>query len=577
MIRQSIKRQIVSIAVGLIVLMVITAALSMLMAGRVGHLLDELTTKYIPAYAHLARADIRSVERALALRQMVIAKMQEPPDEAGYAAHVSVFEAKGREVEQGAHAARELILSIIADTSTLYDAVALVRIESHLEAALNDTRRHLNEEISRLIPLLEARNFVEIQRELVRVDAMRDDLDQKFDVIRKDMLAQVYSGAGTVVRDQQRTIWISAIVTALAAILGLIVAMLVSGGITRPVRRLLEGTREVEAGHLDGSIEVTSHDEIGQLSSAFNRMVAQLRQNAQIRETFGKYIDPKVVEGLIDRPALAAAEGQRRVMTVMFCDMKGFTSFSEGVTPQGLVKVMNRYLSTMSEPIRSHRGIIDKYIGDAIMAYWGPPFVEEENETHLACLAAIEMTARLDNLRKELPELLGLRSMPMVCDMRIGIATGEALVGSIGSEVMMSYTVIGDTVNFASRLEGANKIYGTRCLVSENTIATAGPTIESREVDRIVVAGQSIPNAVFEIMGRTGELTGAQTLLRTKYSEALAAYRQRRWEDAGRALGAALEAVPSDGPSLTLTARIKTFQASPPPDNWNGTWRLDNK
>jgi class 3 adenylate cyclase len=111
------------------------------------------------------------------------------------------------------------------------------------------------------------------------------------------------------------------------------------------------------------------------LTTAFNQMVEQLRLKERIRETFGKYIDPRIVEGLIDRPMLAA-EGQRRVMTVLFCDVRGFTSTSEGMTPQGLVKVMNRYFSTMSGPIRDHEGIIDKYIGDAIMAYWGPPFTD---------------------------------------------------------------------------------------------------------------------------------------------------------------------------------------------------------
>src|SRR5205807_6974707 len=191
-------------------------------------------------------------------------------------------------------------------------------------------------------------------------NAFRDEFNQKIATIRADMLAQVHASAATVMRNQQRAILVSAIVTALAAILGLIFAILVSDGITRPVRRLLEGTRAVEAGRLDGSIDITTRDEIGQLSAAFNRMVEQLRQNERIRETFGRYIDPKVVEGLIDQPALAATEGQRRVMTVLFCDLKGFTSLSESVTPQGLVKVMNRYLSTMSEPIRSHRGIIDK-------------------------------------------------------------------------------------------------------------------------------------------------------------------------------------------------------------------------
>ena len=198
------------------------------------------------------------------------------------------------------------------------------------------------------------------------------------------------------------------IVTVLAAIVGLVFANLVSGGISRSVRKLLEGTRAVEAGHLDQSIDVTTGDEIGQLAAAFNRMVLQLRDNERIRETFGKYIDPRVVEGLIDRPNLTAAEGQRRVMTVMFCDLKGFTSLSEGMTPQGLVKVMNRYLSIMSEPIRSNRGIIDKYIGDGIMAYWGPPFVDEVDHARFACLAVVEMIERIAMLRREIPELLGV-------------------------------------------------------------------------------------------------------------------------------------------------------------------------
>ena len=226
-------------------------------------------------------------------------------------------------------------------------------------------------------------------------------------------MVKVSDGAIATIRSEQtQAVLISAIVTLLAAIVGLIFANLVSGGIIRSVRQLLEGTRAVEAGHLDQSIDVTTGDEIGQLAAAFNRMVVQLRDNQRIRETFGKYIDPRVVEGLIDRPNLTAAEGQRRVMTVLFCDLKGFTSLSEGMTPQGLVKVMNRYLSIMSEPIRTNRGIIDKYIGDGIMAYWGPPFVGDADHARFACLAAVEMIERIATLRQEIPELLGVRARP---------------------------------------------------------------------------------------------------------------------------------------------------------------------
>src|SRR5439155_16913589 len=159
--------------------------------------------------------------------------------------------------------------------------------------------------------------------------------------------------------------------------------------------------------------------------------------------------------GLIDRPELTDFKGSRREMTILFCDMKGFTTFSEGMTPAGLVNVLNRYLTVMSDPVRRNNGIIDKFIGDAIMAFWGPPFTGAEEQGRLACLAALDQLAGLAEFRAELPELTGIkRGFPEI-DIRIGIATGDVVAGSIGSEHTRNYTVIGDAVNLASRLEGA--------------------------------------------------------------------------------------------------------------------------
>lgn len=577
MFRRSIRRKIVGIAMGLVILMVATSVLSMVMAGKVGHLLDELSNKYIQAYGYLARANIQSLERSLALRRMAMAKMQNPPDEASYTERLQTYQQTENKIEEATNAARKLIASIIDDASTPSDNVALTRIDTNIDNAVNDFNRHLNRESAQLLSQLESRDFAEARRTLARTDQVRDEFNQKLDQIRAEMLGQVNASASVVLRNQQRAILITIVVTALAAALGLLFAILVSGGITRPVRLLLEGTREVEAGHLERSIEVITADEIGQLSAAFNRMVEQLRHKERIRETFGRYIDPRVVEGLINQPKLAAAEGQRRVMTIMFCDMKGFTTLSEGMTPQGLVKVMNRYLSTMSEPIRRHGGVIDKYIGDAIMAYWGPPFVEETDEGQFACLAAIEMITRIGPLRKEVTELLGVRVLPTECDVRIGIATGEALVGSIGSEIMMNYTVMGDTVNLAARLEAANKLYGSRSLIAEATVAKTDETIQFREIDRLMVVGQTQPQAAFELLGRKDELTPKQELLRTRYADGLLAYRAQRWDKARAAFNAVLEAVPTDGPSTTLLRRIDHLQEHPPAPDWDGSWRLENK
>ncbi|MGY3588413.1 class 3 adenylate cyclase [Bradyrhizobium sp. USDA 4341] len=577
MFRNSIRQKIVGIAAGLIVLAVITSLLSMVMAGQVGHLLDELTNRYIPAYGHLARVNIRSLERSLAMRRMMMAKMQAPGEASGYDAARKTFDEIEPQIKREADAARVLIDSIIADPSTPSDNAALGRLDDRIDNAVNDLLMRLNAENKTLLDQLDAQDFAAAKATTLRADVLRDDFNNKIEGIRTDMLAQVASAAAKVMSAQQRAIIISGVVTGIAAILGFVFAMLVGSGITRPVMRLLEGTREVEAGRLDGTIAITTQDEIGQLSAAFNRMIETLRHNQRIRETFGRYINPRIAEGLLEQPAIAATEGQRRIMTVMFCDMKGFTSLSEGVTPRGLVKIMNLYLSTMSAPVHAHRGIIDKYIGDAIMAYWGAPFVEEAEQTHLAALAAIDMIGQVSQLRKDLPELLGVRAIPADCDIRIGIATGEVLVGSIGSEFMMSYTVLGDTVNLASRLEGANKFYGSRSLISEATGSACAATIELREVDRLVAVGQTQPVAVFEILGKKDQLTPAQTELRQRYADGLAAYRDRRWDDAEQAFTAALAAAPGDGPSIAMKARVAAFRQNPPAADWDGAWHLEQK
>ncbi|MDA9494152.1 adenylate/guanylate cyclase domain-containing protein [Bradyrhizobium sp. CCBAU 11361] len=573
---QSIRRKIVGIALGLIVLMLVTSILSMVMSSQVGVLLDELTNRYIPAYGDLARANIRSLERSVALRRMVMMKMQASSDEEAYAARLREFEEADRKIEEEAEGARKLINAIIDDPRTPSDNAALARIEIRIETAVTELRRELNEDHAKLLKQVDAKQMAEARGTLEHIDAIRDQFNQKFDAIRADMLTQVFAATSQVIGHQRQAIVVSGIVTLLAAIVGFAFALLVSSGITRPVRLLLAGTREVEAGRFDKTIAVSTQDEIGELAAAFNRMIEQLRHNERIRETFGRYIDPKVVQGLIERPEVAI-DGQRRVMTIMFCDMSGFTSMSEGMTPRGLVKVMNHYFTVMSVPIRSNRGVIDKYIGDAIMAYWGPPFIEEDEPALLAGCAAIDMADQVPALQRQLPDLLGIRAMPVPCDLRIGIATGEVLTGSIGSELMMSFTVMGDAVNLASRLEAVNKVYGTRILIAQATADAIGERLELREIDRLAVAGQSAPQAIFEVMARAGALTAAQDGLRAHFAEGLAAYRARRFDEARAAFNAALEAVPGDGPSRTLLSRIAQFEADPPGEGWDGAWRLEQK
>jgi class 3 adenylate cyclase len=576
MIRLSIKRKIIGIALILIALMTVTALISLALVMQVSGRLEELSRSYAPAYASLARADIHSLERALALRRMVIDRREQVQDEAHYADARKRFEENDGIVDRELKAARALINGLIAKGSSFRDTAALARIDTHIADVVDGTRVQLNGEIARLLSSLDGGDLKEIAESLQRVDELRDDLDRRLDDVRTEMVNLLQVDSAATIRRQQTVVIIAMVLTGLAATLGLLFSIIVSTGLTRPVRHLLEGAQAVERGELDRTLAVTSQDEIGHLTIAFNRMVEQLRLKERIRETFGRYVDPRIVEGLISGPALAA-EGERRVMTVMFCDVKGFVGVSEEMTPQGLVKVMNRYFSVMSAPIHQHGGIIDKYIGDAIMAYWGPPFTTDGEQARLAGLAALDMLTRVAPFRAELPALLGLRNVPISVDIRIGFATGEALVGSIGSEVLMSYTLMGETVNLASRLEGANKVYGGRILTTQATVTAAGDALEVREIDRVVLVGQSYPQPVYEIMSRSGALTPVQRELRDRYGAGLAAYRNRQWEEARAAFTAALSAIPDDGPTLTMLKRVDTLAAAAPADDWDGAWRLDQK
>jgi class 3 adenylate cyclase len=242
------------------------------------------------------------------------------------------------------------------------------------------------------------------------------------------------------------------------------------------------------------------------------------------------------------------------------------------MTPSAMVTILNEYLSVMSKAVREHEGIVDKYIGDAVMAFWGPPFNAPEAQSRLACLAGLAQLGRLALFQQSLPELTGIRlGLPDV-DIRIGIATGDVVVGNVGSEVTKSYTVMGATVNVASRLQTVNKIYGTHILINEATAAQVKDTIELREIDSIVVAGTSEPQRVYEVLGRTGELDTSRSKLRDHFTAALGAYRRQEWSEARAALEAGLALVADDGPSRVLLARVAHFAEHAPSRDWNGVW-----
>lgn len=301
------------------------------------------------------------------------------------------------------------------------------------------------------------------------------------------------------------------------------------------------------------------------------RTITEEKAKRRVKETFGRYVAPQVVNELLKHPDKLKLGGEKKVLTVFFSDMANFTNSTADLSPDQMVIFVNRYLSAMTPIIHKHHGLIDKYEGDAIMALFGAPIERPEHAT-LACWAALE---NLDKL-SELNQSLKASGSPEI-DIRIGINTGEMIVGNLGSESAMNYTVLGDEVILASRLEGINKFYQTRILISENTYNQASEGIEAREVDYIRAKGMKRPVRIYDVLGKKGAISQTHQDLIARYKLAIEAYRTMNWDKAISILVECLRIDKEDGPSMNLLRRCQSFKQIPPPQNWDMIYNLMTK
>ena len=295
------------------------------------------------------------------------------------------------------------------------------------------------------------------------------------------------------------------------------------------------------------------------------------KQRRQLRTVFDKYMAAEVVDEIMQNPEAIRLGGEKKELSVLFSDIAGFTSISERMDPETLVELLNKYLSAMTEIILRHRGNVNKYLGDGIMAIFGAPR-GEPNHASLACFAALDSQSELAGLR----ERWKAEGQPEI-SARIGINSGWLVVGNMGSQARMEYTVMGDAVNLASRLEGANKFYDTLILLGPRTYELAAKDIEAREVDRLRVKGKQEPVVVFELLARKGGLPAERCRVIELYREGLEAYRRRDFKTAAAQCAAALALDPMDGPSRVYLERAKEYLLAPPPTDWDGVYELKSK
>lgn len=294
------------------------------------------------------------------------------------------------------------------------------------------------------------------------------------------------------------------------------------------------------------------------------------RGKRQLAHLFGQYIPPEIVDEMSKSPANFSLDGENKVMTVLFSDVRGFTTISEGMDPKQLTQLMNALLTPMTRVIHKHRGTIDKYMGDAIMSFWGAPLEDPDHARH-ALHAAMEMMVELKIMQKDFES----RGWPPI-NIGIGLNTGNMNVGNMGSEFRMAYTVLGDSVNLGARLEGLTKEYGVNIIVSESTKESI-PEFTYRDLDLVRVKGKNEPIAIFEPIGHEDEIDEATTLELARYNQALQSFRAQNWDQAETDFFALSQIHPDRFLYQVYLNRVTHYKEHLPNDDWDGVFTHTSK
>jgi adenylate cyclase len=299
------------------------------------------------------------------------------------------------------------------------------------------------------------------------------------------------------------------------------------------------------------------------LGGAVYKSLVEEGEKRRVRHAFRHYLNPEVIELVAQDPERLRLGGERRNVTLLFSDVRDFTGIAESLAPEAVGELLNTYLGAMTEIVFRHAGLLDKYIGDAVMAFWGAPVAVADHAAR-CCRAALDMVAALEDLHRRWREV----GLPLL-EIRIGIDTGDAVVGNFGSAERFSYTAMGDHVNLASRLEGLNKLYGTRILVSDQTRRAIGEEFVCREIDLVRVKGRAQAVAVHELLGRRADHDDTLARRAATFTVALADYRRRAWSEAIARLEALAAEDPADGAVGPFLDRCRHLRSAPPGEGWD--------
>jgi HAMP domain-containing protein len=370
----SLGAKFVGLTTGLILLLSATAAISLRNSAETVRQIKTVVQFAIPAYGALARSQIRSLEQSVELRRALLLAEDAAASDEAISERIEAFRTARTKFHQEIQDAERLLKDERVNTSSALAVSDLRRSRGEL-IGLRTPIETYDQETDACLAAIRARLLRDAHQRLATIDGLRDQLTERLEAVRTGMFAVLKAVSQEAEAAQARTQTATIVVFVLSSILGVSVAAIGAVRIIRSIRSIVRGAEAVESGNLETRIDVPSRDEIGRLATSFNRMTEGLRLRERIRDTFGKYVDRRIAEQLIGSRSLLAERGDRCEVAIMFCDLAGFTTLSERVAPERMVEFLNTYFSLIAREIAATDGIIDKYIGDAVMAYWCPPFV----------------------------------------------------------------------------------------------------------------------------------------------------------------------------------------------------------
>lgn len=571
---RSLRTKIMSGVIALLLLFAVALAVTLHMVSDSDSEVAGINDYHLPILARLNSLDVITYELEILAHRLLSQKAPSPQrvlavSQRAQECHAqidAIFSETILLCSQGSQDAR----------NDLSDRLLMARLTGELQSLETEVHRFC---VAADLPIAlvtksqwsQAKEAVEKLRDFEYLDPIISGLRQKANDLALASLAETRANI-------QNIIWTNAVIFLAASLLGFVVFLLITGRLQNAFRRLTSAFHDTAEGKFSDPLPVTSSDEIGDLTCSFNSMVDQLKSKEKLRQAFGQFLDPRIVANVINPlTGELRASADRRKATILFSDIAGFSGIGEQLTAANVVGLLNHYFTAATTGIRRHHGIVDKYIGDAVMAFWTTPFSEGENQARDACFACLEMRPAFAQIEKDISQITGLRRNIPKFHVRLALATGDTLIGTIGSATTKSFTVIGDTVNLASRLEGVNKVYGTDLIINEDCFRLAELEIEAREIDLLTVYGKTEPVRIYELLGKQGQIDPTLDELRHAFAPALQHYRDQNWVEAEKAFQKCLKIKSHDGPTLEFLSRLATFARTPPPKNWNGVWQTASK